>query len=87
MALEDRLLGNFHRLQPEQRQLIVEFSELLLKQASRPQVEQAKVQEQVLSESERQRRLALVDEISALANPAAPPTSNREHDRYLYGDA
>lgn len=87
MALEDRLLGNFHRLQPEQRQLIVEFSELLLKQTPRQFSEVSDTHEQELSESERKRRLALVDELSALADSEAPPTSNREHDRYLYGDA
>ena len=84
MALEDRLLGNFQHLGPDQRQLIVEFSELLLKQAAHQQNQIPKAHEQELSVLERERRLALVDEITALANPSAPPTSNRDHDKYLY---
>ena len=70
MALEDRLLGNFQRLRPEQRQLIVEFSEFLLKQAASQQDLPAS-QEQELSENERKRRLAIVDEMTALANHEA----------------
>ena len=70
MALEDRLLGNFQLLRPEQRQLIVEFSEFLLKQAASQQ-ESPVPQAQELSEQERKRRLAIEDEITALANHEA----------------
>lgn len=85
MALEDKLLNNFHRLKPDQRQLIVEFSELLLKQAG-GQISKPDLADE-LTEQERQRRLNLIDEISSLANPSAPATSNRDHDAYLYGQA
>ncbi|PKL77059.1 MAG: hypothetical protein CVV27_07125 [Candidatus Melainabacteria bacterium HGW-Melainabacteria-1] len=40
----------------------------LLKQASPPQVEQTKIQERAFSESERQRRLVLINETRTLEN-------------------
>jgi hypothetical protein len=61
MALEDRLLKNFRCLPPDQRQLLVEFSESLLKQTSRMQEGSVMAKEQSLSPSERQRRMALMN--------------------------
>ncbi|HEY9839273.1 MAG: hypothetical protein ACAI44_02360 [Candidatus Sericytochromatia bacterium] len=77
MTLEDRLLNNFRHLRPELRQELLDISERLLSQ----QVQAVPAAE--LSHQEHLRRLALLNEIAALAEPHA--SSGNRSDPEFFG--
>ena len=69
------------------RQEAIDFIEFLqIKHQKRINLKKIPSTSSIISESEHQRILEVLDTIVAATNPAGPPVNNQEHDLYLYGN-
>jgi hypothetical protein len=82
-ALEQRLREVLVDLPGEDVHAIVAFAQFLFE---RRQGDQAVREEVELSDEEHTRILHVLDAVAELSAKTGPPVSNRDHDRYLYGE-
>jgi hypothetical protein len=82
-ALERRLREALMNLPPEDVHAIVAFAQFLFE---RRQAEKSVAEEVALSDEEHIRILRILDAVAELSTKTGPPISNRDHDRYLYGE-
>jgi len=82
-ALERRLREVPIDLPAEDVHAVIAFAHFLLE---RRQAEQGLGREVELSDEERTRVMRVLDAVAELSTKTSPPVSNRNHDRYLYGE-
>jgi hypothetical protein len=82
-ALEQRLREVLDDLPPEDVHAIVAFAQFL---SERRRIGKESAAHQALSEAEHTGILHVLDAVAALSADTGPAVSNRDHDRYLYGN-
>jgi hypothetical protein len=82
-ALEQRLREALGDIPAEDVHAIVAFAQFLFE---RRQAEQRVEEEVELSDMEHGSILRILDAVAELSTETGPPVSNRDHDRYLYGE-
>ncbi|MBI3302223.1 MAG: hypothetical protein HYZ72_09150 [Deltaproteobacteria bacterium] len=82
-TFEQRLREVLAGLPSEDIHAIVAFAQFLY---DRRQAEKGSSRAKELSDAEHARILNVLDAVAALSEETGPPVSNRDHDRYLYGE-
>jgi hypothetical protein len=83
-TVEDRLRELIGNLPPEDVNAIIAFAQFLFER--RLAVRETR-EEFELSDTEHATIVHVLDAVAALSADTGPPVSNREHDRYLYGES
>ena len=79
-SIEERLHRVLIQLAPQEKEEVVNFAESFVEEKKK-----IRPSSQALSDEDSDRRIALLDAVTALSKETGPAESNREHDTVLYG--